>query len=278
MQVGIFAKTFPGSDPAAVLGAAHRAGYAVVQYNMACSGVGSLPAALAPETAAAVRNAAAEAAVGIAAVSATYNMIHPDLAKRAAGRQAFAAIAAAAPLMGARLVTLCTGSRDAGDQWRAHPDNQSAAAWQDLLDEFTQILPLAERHDIILAVEPERGNVINSAARARQLLEALGSDRVRIVLDAANLVDGAPQRDWAAIIEGAAEVLHGAIVLAHAKDRTTDGNVAAPGLGAIDFGHFVRTLHAVGFDGALVTHGLGADEAASAAEFLRETLAREGIA
>jgi len=278
MQLGIFAKTFPGSEPQAVLGAARRAGYAVVQYNMACSGVGSLPAAIAPEAAAAVRDAAAEAGVGIAAVSATYNMIHPDAAKRAAGRQAFAAIAAAAPTMGARFVTLCTGSRDAADQWRAHPGNQSAGAWQDLLDEFAEILPLAERHGVILGVEPEHGNVIETADRARQLLDALGTDRVKIVLDAANLVDGAPQRDWAAIIEGAAEVLHGDIVLAHAKDRTVDGRVAAPGLGAIDFGHFVRTLHAVGFDGALVTHGLGADEAASAAVFLRETLAREGIA
>jgi len=200
------------------------------------------------------------------------------LAKRTAGRQAFAAIAAAAPLMGAHLVTLCTGSRDAENQWRAHPDNQSAAAWQDLLDEFAQILPLAERQDLILGVEPERGNVIDSAARARRLLDTLGSDRVKIVLDAANLVEHAAERDWLAIVEGAAELLHGDIALAHAKDRTADGAVAASGLGAIDFGHFVRVLHAVGFDGALVTHGLAADEAASAAEFLRETLAHEGVA
>jgi sugar phosphate isomerase/epimerase len=245
---------------------------------MACSGTGSLPATISADIAEAVHAAGATVGVGIAAVSATYNMIHPDAAKRAAGRQAFAAIAAAAPRMGTRLVTLCTGSRDAENQWRAHPDNQGGAAWQDLLDEFARVLPLAERHDILLGVEPERGNVIDGAARARRLLDALGSDRVKIVLDAANLVEHAPQRDWTAIIEGAAELLHGDIALAHAKDRTVDGKVAAPGLGVIDFDHFVRVLHAVGFDGALVTHGLDADEAASAAEFLRATLAREGIA
>jgi sugar phosphate isomerase/epimerase len=278
MQVGIFAKTFPGNDPRTVLGAAHRAGYDVVQYNMACSGVGSLPATISAEAAEAVRAAATAETVGIAAVSATYNMIHPDMTKRAAGRQAFAAIIAAAPLMGARLVTVCTGSRDAEDQWRAHPDNQGAAAWQDLLDEFGRLLSLAERHGVTLGVEPERGNVIDTAARARRLLDTLDSDRVKIVLDAANLVGHAPERDWQAIVEGAAELLHGDIVLAHAKDRTADGRVAAPGLGAIDFSHFVRVLHAVGFDGALVTHGLAADEAASAARYLRETLAREGLA
>ena len=35
MRLGIFAKTFAGADPAAVLGAAKAAGYAAVHYNMA---------------------------------------------------------------------------------------------------------------------------------------------------------------------------------------------------------------------------------------------------
>jgi sugar phosphate isomerase/epimerase len=278
MQVGIFARTFAGSDPASVLGAVRTAGYDAVQYNMACSGVGALPTEIAPATADAVRQAADANRIGIAAVSATYNMVHPHLDRRAAGREAFAAIAAAASAMSTRLVTVCTGSRDPDDQWHAHPDNQGSEAWQALFDEFALILPIAERHGITIGIEPERANVIDSAARARRLLDALNSDRVKIVLDPANLVEGTPQREWQAIVEAAADRLYGHIALAHAKDRTLDGKVAAPGLGAVDFGHFVRVLHAIGFDGALVTHGLAADEAASAAQFLRATLAGEGIA
>jgi sugar phosphate isomerase/epimerase len=277
MRLGIFAKTFAGDDPLMVLGAAHEAGYDAVQYNMACSGIGSLPAEVTPATAEAVRSAAEASKMEIAAVSATYNMIHPDPERRAAGRQAFAAIAAAATAIGTGLITICTGSRDAEDQWRAHPDNQGADAWRELVDEFAKILPIAERHGVTIGVEPERANVIDSAARARKLLETLKSDRVNIVLDAANLVEHAPERDWQAIVESAADLLHGKIALAHAKDRTVDGKVVAPGLGAVDFAHFVRALHAVGFDGALVTHGLAAGEAASAAQFLRATLAGEGL-
>lgn len=278
MQLGIFAKTFAGSDPATVLAAAREAGYDAVQYNMACSGIGSLPTTIAAETVSAIGLAAAANHVGIAAVSATYNMIHPDPEKRAAGRRAFEAIAAAAPAMGATLLTVCTGSRDAEDQWRAHPDNQGAAAWQALLDEFAKILPVAAQHGITIGVEPEHGNVVNSAAAARRLLETLQSDRVKIVLDVANLVDGTPQREWKALVEAAADQLHGHIVMAHAKDCTLDGKVVAAGLGAVDFGHFVRVLHAVGFDGPLVTHGLAAAEAASVARFLRTVISREGIA
>ena len=43
MKLGIFAKTFDGDTPSVVLRAARDAGFAAVQYNMACSGLGALP-------------------------------------------------------------------------------------------------------------------------------------------------------------------------------------------------------------------------------------------
>ena len=61
MQLGIFAKTFPGNTPAAVLQAVRAAGYRVAQYNMACSGVDPMPDVI-PEGAAEAVAAAAQAA------------------------------------------------------------------------------------------------------------------------------------------------------------------------------------------------------------------------
>ena len=58
MQLGIFAKTFTGGDPQTVLVAARQAGFKSVQYNMACSGLSSLPAAITDEQALAVAQAA----------------------------------------------------------------------------------------------------------------------------------------------------------------------------------------------------------------------------
>ncbi len=272
MQLGIFAKTFAGAEPGAVLAAAHASGYDCVQYNMACSGIGALPETIDPGIAAAIREASAASGVAIAAVSATYNMIHPVIERREAGRRSFMAIAGAAHAMGTRLLTVCTGSLDADDQWRAHPDNQGAAAWQALIAEFATILPIAERFDIEIGVEPELSNVINSAHRARELIETLSSERVKIVLDPANLVEHANALERQAMVEGALDLLHDRIALVHAKDRAEDGAFVAAGLGAIDFGHFFRVLKAIGFDGPVVTHGLGANEAASVAQFLRNTL------
>src|SRR6185369_5717611 len=115
MQIGIFAKTFEGVEPGQVLRQAAAAGYTAVQYNMACSGIGSLPTEVSDAVATAVASAAAGNGLTVAAVSATYNMLHPDMALREQGRAAFAAIAAKARPIGTNLVTLCTGSRDAAD-------------------------------------------------------------------------------------------------------------------------------------------------------------------
>jgi sugar phosphate isomerase/epimerase len=271
MYLGIFAKTFPGATPGEVLGAARDAGYTAVQYNMACSGLPSLPERIAPEVIEAVSEASDASGVSIAALSATYNMIHPDLSVREAGRRAFAALAAAAPAMGTRLLTVCTGSRDAADQWRHHPDNASPGAWQDLVAEFRLLLPIAERHGIVIGVEPELGNVISSAAKARALLDLFATDRIGIVLDPANLFEAEPEQERERRISEAVALLGPDIVLAHAKDRHPDGSFATAGDGVVDFPRFIAELRAAGFDGPLVTHGLDAKDAARVADFLRKS-------
>ncbi|HVO20089.1 MAG TPA: sugar phosphate isomerase/epimerase [Anaeromyxobacter sp.] len=269
MKLGVFAKTFAGNTPREVLGAARRAGYEAVQYNWACSGLGSLPDRIPEGEAVAVGLAAAGAGLEVVALSTTYNMVHPDLSRRQAGRRAFAASASAAGEAGARLLTVCTGSRDPEDQWRHHPDNRSPGAFQDLCEECEAVLALAEAHDLWVGVEPELGNVVDSARRARELLDALRSERLRIVLDPANLFEVAGPAERRRLVEEAVDLLGSRISLAHAKDRDAAGRVVAAGRGVVDFGHFLATLRRAGFDGPLVTHGLTEAEAPEVALRLR---------
>jgi sugar phosphate isomerase/epimerase len=272
MKLGIFAKTFEGTRPGDVLPQAAAAGYDAVQYNMACSGIGSLPTEVSEAVADAVASAASEAGISIAAVSATYNMIHPDSAVREQGRAAFSAIAAQARRMGTNLVTLCTGSRDATDQWRHHPDNESGEAWSEMLREFQILIPIAERYDIPLGVEPELGNVVSSAHKARALIDTMRNDRIKIVLDAANLFETEAPGPAIEIVKQAIHLLEDSIVMAHAKDRNADGSFTTAGRGVIDFGQYIAALRGAGFTGALVTHGLAASEAPGVASFLRTQL------
>jgi sugar phosphate isomerase/epimerase len=270
MRPGIFAKTFTGTDPLTVLTAAKAAGYATVQYNMACSGLPAMPDTIPAAATTAIRAASAQTGVTIAAVSGTYNMIHPDPVQRAAGLARLATLIAAAPAMGTDMVTLCTGTRDPHDQWRAHPDNATPAAWADLLTELEKALPFAEAAGIRLGIEPELANVIDSAAAARRLIDTLQSPALAIVLDPANLFETAP--DHRDIIARATDTLADRIAMAHAKDRASDGSFVAAGQGVIDFAHFTACLRAAGFDGDLVTHGLTADEAPGVAAFLHKVI------
>lgn len=277
MRLGIFAKTFPGTGPDTVLPAARAAGFDAVQYNMACSGLPSMPDAVPDATARAVGAAARSAGVGIVALSATYNMIHPDPAQRLRGHAQLEVLAAAARAMGTRLVTLCTGTRDAEDQWRWHPDNDRPDAWRDLRASFDAAVAIADRHDVDLGIEPELANVVNSAERARRLIDEVGSPRLKIVLDPANLFETEPAAAQRRIVSDAIDRLADRIAMGHAKDRTPDGGFATAGSGVLDYPHYLAALKAAGFDGPLVTHGLSAAEAPGVAAFLRRALADAGI-
>src|SRR5690606_8726223 len=87
------------------------------------------------------------------------------------------------------LVTLCTGSRDSVDQWAHHPDNATPEAWADLIAEMEKAVALAETVGVDLGIEPEQANVVTSAEDGRRLVAALGSERIRFVLDPANLFE-----------------------------------------------------------------------------------------
>ncbi|SIR45417.1 Sugar phosphate isomerase/epimerase [Rhizobium sp. RU20A] len=276
MKLGIFAKTFEGTDPATVLNAVAAAGYGAAQYNMACSGLPSMPDAISDAEAQAVADAADATGVEIVAVSGTYNMIHPDRAVREAGHRRLEVLAAQARRMGTDLITLCTGTRDAKDQWKEHPDNDTPEAWQDLLEAMRIAITIADRHDVTLGIEPELANVINSAEKAARLIAEMGSERIRIVLDPANLFEVAPVEEQRRIVSGAVDLMADRISMAHAKDRTPEGGFTTAGKGVLDYAHYLGCLKAIGFQGSLVTHGLSAGEAAGVATFLTGALA-EGV-
>jgi sugar phosphate isomerase/epimerase len=277
MRLGIFAKTFPGTSPDAVLSASSAAGFTVAQYNMACSGLAAMPDKIPHDVPRAVAAAAAATGIEIVAVSGTYNMIHPDPLARLQGHARLSVLAAAAAALPTKLITLCTGTRDADDQWRAHPDNDTQEAWRDLLLSMETAARIAEEHGIDLGIEPELANVVNTAAKARRLIREIGSSRLKIILDPANLFETGTQQRQRDLVSAAVDLLADCIVMGHAKDRRGDGSFTAAGSGVLDFPHYLSCLHRAGFQGPIVTHGLAASEAADVALFLRGTLEGLGI-
>ncbi|RWB66955.1 sugar phosphate isomerase/epimerase family protein [Mesorhizobium sp.] len=270
MQVGVFAKTFPGSEPTGVLATVRDAGFAVTQFNLACAGLPSMPDAVPDAAIDAIGAAAKATGIGLVALSGTYNMAHPDSRMRGDGLRRLAVVIETAARLSIPLVTLCTGTRNAEDQWAHHPDNTDPSAWADMALEIEKALLIAEPHGVDLGIEPEQANIVTSAEDAVRLIAEMGSKRLRIVLDPANLFEQANLDEARAIVAEAVERTAGHVALAHAKDRFADGRFATAGRGVVDFADFIARLKATGFDGPLVTHGLSAEEAPRVARLLKE--------
>ena len=270
MQLGIFAKTFDGKHPGIVLPQVKAAGFSVAQYNMACSGLPAMPDEISSKTIDEI--AASSKDLPLVALSATYNMIHPDVSEREKGHRRLRVIAQAAQTLGIPTITLCTGTRDATDQWKHHPDNSSSAAWSDLVDSMQKAITIADHYNANLGIEPELANVINSAAKARQLLDELKSPRLKIIFDPANLFETEPVAEQRRIIANAIDLLAPDITMAHAKDRSAGGAFVAAGTGVMDYPHFLSELKQTGFDGPIITHGLSTAEAPMVCAFLKREL------
>ena len=270
ITLGIFAKVFPRPTLDETLDAVVAHGLPTVQFNMASAGLDSMPDQISADLAERVRAATASRGIRIAALSATFNMAHPDPAVRDDGLARFGVLAAAARPIGTSILTLCTGTRHPTNMWHGHPDNATPAARRDLLATLDAALAVAETHDLTLAIEPEPANIIDSATAAHDLLRAHGTPRLGIILDPANILAGDPSRSPADLLTEAFDLLAPHIVLAHGKDLSPSGEPCAAGTGIVPWGAFLVLLASSPFPAPLILHGLDEAEVPAALGFLRQ--------
>ena len=276
MEIGIFARTFAGQTLQEVLDkiVAHR--LRRVHFNLKCAGVESLPEIIEDDLCRTVRNEFQKRQLVMVGISGTFNAIHPNKAIRADQTRRAQHLIRRCRALGTSLFTLCTGTRDPNDMWRYHPDNAKVEAWSDLLRTLELLLAVAEEEDVVLGIEPETANVIDSAAKARGLLDQMNSKHLGIIMDAANLFWPDELSEMPAVLEEAFELLGPDIVVAHAKDiaeEKTETQQAA-GSGRLDWDTYFRLLKQSGFDGSLVLHNLAESQADDSIAFVRHHAAK----
>ena len=274
MHVGIFAKTFSRGSVEDVLGAVAAHGIRSVQFNMACAGVSSMPDTIDPALADRIARTCASQGINMAAVSGTFNVIHPDDTQREAGLRRLDVLASACSALRTRIITMSTGTRDPDNMWRRHPNNETPGAWRDLCTAMERAVQVAERHDVTLAIEPEVSNVVDTAAKARRLIDEIRSPRLRVLIDGANLFHADELPRMREILDEAFDLLGGAIVLAHAKDLSRDGDAGheAAGTGLLDYDRYIALLDRIGYKGPLILHNLTEAQVPEAGTFLQSRL------
>lgn len=267
VRIGIFARTFQRPTVEEMLDAVAGLGLADVHLDVE------------PDVdPAGLRRALDACGLRAAGISGTFNMAHPDPAERAAGLRWLDGVAAAAGPLGAPMLSLCTGTRNSASMWRPHPDNGTPEAWQDMVASVEQAARIAERRNVVLAFEPEVANVVDSAEAARRLLDEVGSPRIKVLIDPANIFHRGELPRMAEMIDRAFDLLGDDVVMAHAKDLDRDGEAGhlAAGRGRLDYDRYLARLRAIGFEGALILHGLSEAEAPGCVAFLRAKIGALG--
>ena len=278
MRIGGFTRIFDRPSLEEVLDAAAGHGLEALQLNLESAGLPPMPDRLDPDLCRRVRDEVESRGLTLAAVSGTFNIIHPDLEERARNFRGLRALAAACPALGAPLITFSTGTRNADYMWASHPDNGSPEAWAEMLDSMAEAVEIAAEHEVPLVFEPEVSNVVDSAPKARRLLDHFGSPFLKVVIDGANLFGAGDLPRMAEVLDEAFDLLGPDIEMAHAKDLVRDGEAGhvAAGTGLLDYERYLRRLRESGFDGALILHSLDEEQVPASLRFLRRTLERIG--
>jgi len=274
-QIGILlATTFTTGTLRARLDGARACGLSCVQMSMACANLPEMPDRIPAQLPETIRREASARGIAIASVTGTFNMTHPDAEYRRTGLRRLRALAEACPQMGTSKIHVCTGTRDPNSMWRYHPDNSLPESWRDMVACMRAATDIARQANVILAFEPEMSNVVDSARKARRLLDEIGSPHLKVTMDPANLFHTGELPRMREILDEAFGLVGKDIVLCHAKDLDRDGEAGhkPAGQGVLDYDRYLGLLRKFGFEGPLLLHGLSVEQVPGCMAFLRAKL------
>ena len=268
--LGIMTRHVERDSLAEVAAAIAGYGLTAVQLTLESAGLEPIPAALDRPTAQRIGATLRDAGLTVAAVSGTFNVLDPDLARRRDSLDRFARLCDALPWLGASVGTTCTGTRDPHSMWAPHPANSEPAAWDELVEQTATMVRMAARAGVTMAFEPETANVASSPAKAPHL---------GITLDPANFFRPADLPRMGAVLQDGLRRLGPAIALAHAKDVLPPGpgehhcRYAAAGQGRLDYPLYLRLLRETGYRGAIIMHSLDEADIPAAMAHLHRAMA-----
>jgi sugar phosphate isomerase/epimerase len=271
MQIGIMDGTIIRPTLEGMLDAVAGYGIHHMQFNLGRDGLPELLEQTDPRLWDRIRTAFDARDMTIAALGGQYNMIHPDVQVRREGLQRLRVLASACDRLGTSVITLCTGTRDPTNMWRRHPDNDLPEAWTDLLASMHQAVQIAEEFGVTPAFEPEVSNVVDSAQKARRLLDEIGSPHLGVTMDGANIFHAGELPRMHEMLDEAFALLGPDVAIAHAKDLDRDGEAGhlPAGKGLLDYDHYLSLLDKLEFDVPVILHGLTESELPASLAFIQ---------
>jgi len=166
-----------------------------------------------------------------------YHLTMDDAALRSKTRDYFIALVELCRDLGGKVMVLGSPMQRNFPSTMSHQEAMVNAA---LL--LKQVVPALESCNIRIAIEPlgpQEGNFLNQASQARELIEMIGSEHVKLHLDVKAM--SSEEKPIEEIIQESADIL----IHFHANDP----NRLGPGMGAVDQRPIFEMLNQIHYDG-----------------------------
>jgi sugar phosphate isomerase/epimerase len=170
--------------------------------------------------------------VEIVALAGYRNLVAPDSSVRRANVEALERCLELAPELGTPIVATETGTRHPDGDWTDSPENWGEEAWALLHEALDRLVPVAEQHGAVLALEASVKNVLRTQGQLTGLLERYPSPHLQVVCDPYNYLSRsllpAQERHTSDLLDR----FEHRFVVAHLKDVDVEGAEAGtPELG-----------------------------------------------
>lgn len=245
MQLGIRLHDVAGATLEEKLANAKAQGFAcghvalskvISQYSVADS-------ALTPGLAMYIKKQFSKYDLDIAVLGNYLNLANPDPQKLAAIQKRYMTHIRFAALLGCGVVGTETGAPNV--EYRYEPACRSEEALDTFITSLKPVVRYAENMGVIIAIEPVIRHIVYNPKRARQVLDAIASPNLQIILDPVNLLDESNAADHREIIQEAIELLGEDVAVVHLKDfKVQDGKLLSmgAGMGEMDYTGLMRFI------------------------------------
>lgn len=125
------------------------------------------------------------------------------------------------------------------------PECHNEESLQLFIKNLRPIVEYAEKMGVVIAIEPVWKHIVCNPKRARQVLDAINSPNLQIILDPVNLLDISNYQDQVAIVDEAIELLGEDVAMVHIKDfKVEDGKMISvgAGLGRMDYTSLIKFM------------------------------------
>lgn len=216
----------------------------------------------------------ADRGIGIHEVAAYTSLIHEDAKTRRENIDSVKRRIEQASIVGALCVATVGGSA-AG--WAPHPQTQTKTSWELLLEATREILEMTPEN-VTFCLESWPPTVLPDLDSLSRVMEEVGSQRLGILFDPANLVTPETYFTTGEIIDEAFDRLGERFVAVHCKDvywlmegMQTGLGETVPGRGVLDYETFLGRVASAGRALPLIIEHLKKpEEVIEAATFIRE--------